>query len=125
MYRGGGEEETKRRKERRGRERRGEREREREQRATRREANIPYFLRKRNYDLSHLLIEKREERGIKKTKKKKMMWHICFFFFFFLVNWSYFTMSLLYWGLILEALSFYGNKFWALFKKKGLKFKKK
>jgi hypothetical protein len=65
--------------------------------------------------LSPLLIEEREERGIKKTKKK-MMWHICFFF----VNWSYFTMSLLYWSLILEALSFYGKKIWALFKKKGL-----
>jgi hypothetical protein len=49
------------------------------------------------------------------------MWHI---FFFFLVNWSYFTMGLLYWGLILEALSFYvkkKKKNWALKKKKSFK----
>jgi hypothetical protein len=53
------------------------------------------------------------DRGIKKTKKK-MMWYICFFG----VNWSYFIMGLLYWNPILEALSFYGKNFWALFKKK-------
>jgi hypothetical protein len=28
------------------------------------------------------------------------------FVFFFLVNWSNFTMDLLYWGLILEAIKF-------------------
>jgi hypothetical protein len=33
-------------------------------------------------------------------------------------------MGLLYWGLILEALSFYGKKFWVLFKKKGPEVKK-
>jgi hypothetical protein len=45
-----------------------------------------------------------------------MMWYICFFFF--LVNWSYFIIGLLYWGPILEALSFYGKNIWASFKKK-------
>jgi hypothetical protein len=44
------------------------------------------------------------------------MWYICFFFFW--VNWSYFIMGLLYWGLILEVLSFYGKNLWALLKKK-------
>ena len=39
------------------------------------------------------------------------------FFFFFWVNWSYFIMGLLYWGLILETLSFYEKDFLALFKK--------
>jgi hypothetical protein len=42
------------------------------------------------------------------------------FFFFLLVNWSYFTMGLLYCGLILEALSFYGKIFWAYLKNIGL-----
>jgi hypothetical protein len=46
------------------------------------------------------------------------MWYICFFFW---VNWSYFIIGLLYWGPILEALSFYEKKFWALFKKKKKK----
>jgi hypothetical protein len=101
----------------------------------RREASIPHFLRKRNYALSHLPTER--ERRIKKTKKKKnLMWHICFFFYLFLVNWSYFTMGLLYcikmgkfFGLILKkkklGLKFKKNKklglikffFWALLKK--------
>ena len=49
----------------------------------------------------------------KRPKKKRGL----LFVFFLLINWSYFTMSLLYWGLILEALSFYGKKIWALFKK--------
>jgi hypothetical protein len=48
-------------------------------------------------------------------KRQKKVYYL--FFFFFLINCSYFTMSLLYWGLILEALSFYGKKIWALFKK--------
>jgi hypothetical protein len=58
----------------------------------------------------------------KKTKKKKVggggggAYYL--FFFFLGINWSYFTMSLLYWGIILEALSFYGKKIWALFLKK-------
>jgi hypothetical protein len=56
----------------------------------------------------------------KKNQKKKKAYYL-FFFFFFWINWSYFTMSLLYWGLILEALSFYGKKIWALFKKKKKK----
>jgi hypothetical protein len=58
-----------------------------------RDASLPYFLGKMNYALSPLL--KREERGIKKTKNIYiyMMRHICFFF---LVNWSYFTIGLLY-----------------------------
>jgi hypothetical protein len=61
----------------------------------------------------------------KKTKKKKKRWGggggrgLLFVFFFFGINWSYFTMSLLYWGIILEALSFYGKKIWALFFKKS------
>jgi Flp pilus assembly protein TadB len=99
----------------RGRER--ERERERESKGRhKREASISHFLRKMNYALSSLLKEERErEGGIEKNKKKKMMWHICFVLFFFLFNWSYFIMGLLYWSLILEAISFYGKKFWALF----------
>ena len=40
----------------------------------------------------------------KKTKKKGLI--ICLFW----INWSYFSMSLLYWGLILEVLSFDGKK---------------
>jgi hypothetical protein len=101
----GGEEETKRRKGRRGREE-GGRERERESKGRqKRVASISHFLRKKNYALSPLLTDERGGRGI---KKKKKMWHIYIFFFF--VNWSYFTMGLLYWGLILEALSFYRKK---------------
>jgi hypothetical protein len=55
MYRGGGEEEMKRRTRRRGR-KEGERERERERKREskgqhRREASIPHLLRKRNYAL--------------------------------------------------------------------------
>ena len=52
----------------------------------------------------------------KKTKKKGAY----YLFFCFWINWSYFTMSLLYWGLILEALSFYGKKKknWPYLKKK-------
>ena len=50
-----------------------------------------------------------------KRQKKKKAYYL---FFFFGINWYYFTMSLLYYGLILEALSFYGKKkIWALFKK--------
>jgi hypothetical protein len=63
MYCGRGEEETKRRKGRRGREERG-RERERESKGRqRRETNIPHFLRKKNYALSPLLTEEREGEG--------------------------------------------------------------
>jgi hypothetical protein len=40
-----------------------------------------------------------------KEKKKKGLIIIIII----LINWSYFTMSLLYWDLILEALSFYGK----------------
>jgi hypothetical protein len=53
--------------------------------------------------------------GAKGSYPKKMMWHI----WFFLVNWSYFTIGLLYWGLILENLSFYGKKIWVLVKIKN------
>jgi hypothetical protein len=49
-----------------------------------------------------------------KDKKKKGGGLLLLFFW---INWSYFTMSLLYHGLILEAISFYGKKIWALFKK--------
>jgi hypothetical protein len=34
-----------------------------------------------------------------------------FVFFFFLVNWSNFTMVLLYWSLILEAIKFLWENF--------------
>jgi hypothetical protein len=71
-----------------------------------------------NCVLSSLLTEERKIEGLKRQKKKKMMWYICFFFW---VNWSYFIMGLLYWGPILEALSFYEKIFWALFKKKKRK----
>jgi hypothetical protein len=40
-----------------------------------------------------------------------------FVFCFFWVNWSNFTMDLLYWGLILEAIKFLWEIFLALFKK--------
>jgi hypothetical protein len=43
----------------------------------------------------------------KRLKKKA---YLFFFFFFVGINGSYFIMSLLYWGLILEALSFYKKK---------------
>jgi hypothetical protein len=42
-----------------------------------------------------------------KRQKKKAYYY---YYFFLGINWSYFTMSLLYWGLILEALSFYRKK---------------
>ena len=49
--------------------------------------------------------------GLKRQKKKKkLMRYICFVLFIF-VNWFYFTMNLLYWSLILEALSFYEKNF--------------
>ena len=55
----------------------------------------------------------------KRQKKKK-----AYYFFFFGINWSYFTMGLLYQGLILEALSFYEKKNLGLIlKKSGLKLK--
>jgi hypothetical protein len=63
--------------------------------------------------MTHALSHLSRERRTKKTTKKKMMWHI-----YIWVNWSYFTIGLLYWGLILEALSFYGEIFLAIFKKK-------
>jgi hypothetical protein len=69
-----------------------------------------------NCVLSSLLTEEREIEGLKR-QRKKMMRYICFFFFFW-VNWSYFIMGLLYWGPILEVLSFYEKNLWALFKKK-------
>jgi hypothetical protein len=53
----------------------------------------------------------------KRPKKKRKKRAYYFILFFCWINWSYFTMSLLYWGLILEAISFYGKKIWALFKK--------
>jgi hypothetical protein len=75
-------------------------------------------MRKMNCVLSSLLKEEREIEGLKRQKiNKKMMRYICFVW----VNWSYFIMGLLYWGPILEALSFYEKKFWALFKKKKKK----
>ena len=53
----------------------------------------------------------------KRQKKKRRIIIIIIIIIIIMINWSYFTMSLLYWGLILEALSFYGKKTWALFKK--------
>jgi hypothetical protein len=70
-----------------------------------------------NCVLSSLLTEEREIEGLKRQKKKKKKIDVVYLFFFW-VNWSYFIMGLLYWGPILEALSFYGKNFWALFKKK-------
>jgi hypothetical protein len=64
-----------------------------------------------------LLTEEREIEGLKRPKKKKKNNDVVYLFFW--VNWFYFIMGLLYWGLILEVLSFYGKKFWALFKKKN------
>jgi hypothetical protein len=49
-----------------------------------------------------------------------MMWYICFFFFFFLDELVLFYNGFIILGPILEVLSFYGKKFWALFKKKKL-----
>jgi hypothetical protein len=69
-----------------------------------------------NCVLSSLLTEEREIEGLKRQKKKKN--DVVYLFFFFWVNWSYFIMGLLYWGPILEVLSFYGKNLWALFKKK-------
>ena len=54
-----------------------------------------------------------QSEGKRQKKKGLIIW----FFFFFWINWSYFTMSLLYWDLILEALSFYEKKFGSYFKK--------
>jgi hypothetical protein len=70
-----------------------------------------------------------EERKEKREKKKKgrrgrrereRVRAKGLFVFFLLVNWSYFTMGLLYCGLILEALSFYGKFFWPYLKNIGL-----
>jgi hypothetical protein len=67
----------------------------------------------------------RRRRGRKKEKKRKKRKESESKELFFLVNWSYFTMGLLYWDLILEALSFYGKICLALFKKiLGFKLKK-
>jgi hypothetical protein len=51
------------------------------------------------------------DRGEREGLKKKN--DVAYLFFF--VNLSYFTMDLLYWDLILEALRFYRKIFWALF----------
>jgi hypothetical protein len=59
--------------------------------------------------------EKKKKRKKRKERESESKGPICFFFFL-LVNWSYFTMGLLYWGLILEALSFYGKFFWPYLK---------
>jgi hypothetical protein len=75
-----------------------------------------------NCVLSSLLTEERKIEGLKRQKikiKNDVVYLFCFFFFW--VNWSYFIMGLLYWGPILEALSFYEKIFWALFKKKKRK----
>jgi hypothetical protein len=114
-HEGGGEEEKKRRKGRRGRKEGGERERER--RVI--EVRYLYFSFSKKNELCSLLFADRGERdrGIKKTTKK-IKNDVVYLFFFFWINWSYFIMSLLYWGPILEALCFYEKKFWALFKKK-------
>jgi hypothetical protein len=67
----------------------------------------------------------RGEEGKKKKKKKKegereRVRAKGLFVFFLLVNWSYFTMGLLYCGLILEVLSFHGKFFWPYLKNIGL-----
>jgi hypothetical protein len=71
-------------------------------------------MRKKNHALSPLPTKEREREELKRPKKKNDVAYLFVCFCYFLVNWSYFTMHLLYWGLILEALSFYGKKFWAL-----------
>jgi hypothetical protein len=69
-----------------------------------------------NCVLSSLLTEEREIEGLKRQKKKNDVVYIYIYIFF--VNWSYFIMSLLYWGPILEAFKFlWKKKIWALFKK--------
>jgi hypothetical protein len=61
---------------------------------------------------------KREKsrRGRRERKRVRAKSFFSFLFFFW-VNWSYFTMGLLYCGLILETLNFYGKICLALFKK--------
>jgi hypothetical protein len=63
--------------------------------------------------------KKKKGRRVRRERESESKGCICFFFFL-LVNWSYFTMGLLYCGLILEALSFYGKFFWAYLKNIGL-----
>jgi hypothetical protein len=59
-----------------------------------------------NYAISPLSTDRGDREGLKRQKKKKRC-GICFFW----INWSCFTMDLLYYSLILEALSFDGIKF--------------
>jgi hypothetical protein len=66
-----------------------------------------------------LLCLQRRERRIKKKKKKIDVAYL----FFFWVNWSYFTMNLLYYGLYFRGFKFDEKKFWAFFKKWALSLK--
>jgi hypothetical protein len=71
-----------------------------------------------NCVLSSLLTEEREIEGLKRQPKKKKK-RCGIYIYIFLDELVLFIMDLLYWDPILEALSFYGKKIWALFKKKN------